>query len=729
MDLGWRQLGPNLKRFSKMKKYLALYSLTFIFATQFALAANYITGDAVRSPDRAKTWTMPAASGTVVTETGTATLTNKTLTAPAINSPTGIVKGDVGLGNVDNTSDGTKNSASATLTNKTLTDPAVSDAIRLSEQSSAPSTPGAGYKKIYAKTDGKLYTKDSAGAEKEVGSGAGTSSNLLANPSFEDAAYAGSWTVTAGTPSVDTSDYVAGEGVQALSLSLSSVTGTILTQTVTPTPSLVGNNLEYSLFVKTSLQNLQVCAVNGTIEIQCDAVPSANQWGRVSLTIAAPASGAIGVRLKSTSSATGTVKVDGGYTGLARNLTSVWPESSLQSYTPTLTNGTNSSITYAQWSRDKDAIIIMVGINWNGAGSGGQFEVSLPNGLLTKATNTAVVGSGFFYRSGAGGFEPTSVRITSGSTLYFTRHALSSFIQGSDFANTYALFFTARVPIQGWTAETAFRPDKTLDTLGMIFYSLDASCPTGSMKADGAAILRTTKLGAKLVSGGLIYGTGDGSTTVNIPNSQGVFPRGAGSQTFGGETYSGTLGTKQNDNLQSHTHTLSNTSDRGAFGAWSGTGGRAVDGGGGAGYNTSTVTSNAAGSGTETYPANIALTPCIATESAQAPLLTNGVTSNSDGFERVMRAKVLVGSSCAITSQSGTWISSVGSCTTGDATLAIAAGTFPVDPTCTATVYGTGSMSFCMIVSSSTTSIRVACANSPTTLTNLNANIVCMSPR
>jgi hypothetical protein len=32
----------------------------------------------------------------------TATLTNKTLTAPVINSPTGIVKADVGLGNVDN---------------------------------------------------------------------------------------------------------------------------------------------------------------------------------------------------------------------------------------------------------------------------------------------------------------------------------------------------------------------------------------------------------------------------------------------------------------------------------------------------------------------------------------------------------------------------------------------------------------------------------------------------
>ena len=52
--------------------------------------------------------------------TATQTLTNKTLTAPVINAPTGIVKGDVGLGNVDNTSDATKNSAIATLTNKTI---------------------------------------------------------------------------------------------------------------------------------------------------------------------------------------------------------------------------------------------------------------------------------------------------------------------------------------------------------------------------------------------------------------------------------------------------------------------------------------------------------------------------------------------------------------------------------------------------------------------------------
>jgi hypothetical protein len=47
-------------------------------------------------------WTLPSLSDTLVGVGSTQTLTSKTLTAPVINSPTGIVKGDVGLGNVAN---------------------------------------------------------------------------------------------------------------------------------------------------------------------------------------------------------------------------------------------------------------------------------------------------------------------------------------------------------------------------------------------------------------------------------------------------------------------------------------------------------------------------------------------------------------------------------------------------------------------------------------------------
>jgi hypothetical protein len=56
------------------------------------------------------------ATGAVVGTTNTQTLTNKTLTSPVINTPTGITKTDVGLANVDNTSDANKPVSSATQT-------------------------------------------------------------------------------------------------------------------------------------------------------------------------------------------------------------------------------------------------------------------------------------------------------------------------------------------------------------------------------------------------------------------------------------------------------------------------------------------------------------------------------------------------------------------------------------------------------------------------------------
>lgn len=73
-------------------------------------------------------------AGTNITITGSspaiiATVTNPTFVSPNITTPVGIVKADVGLSNVDNTSDATKNSAVATLTNKTLTSPVMTSPV------------------------------------------------------------------------------------------------------------------------------------------------------------------------------------------------------------------------------------------------------------------------------------------------------------------------------------------------------------------------------------------------------------------------------------------------------------------------------------------------------------------------------------------------------------------------------------------------------------------------
>jgi hypothetical protein len=57
-----------------------------------------------------------------------------------------------------------------TVTNKTFTDPVI-NAVVLDDQASTPSSPSAGFYKLYAKSNGKVYKLNSSGTEQEVGSG------------------------------------------------------------------------------------------------------------------------------------------------------------------------------------------------------------------------------------------------------------------------------------------------------------------------------------------------------------------------------------------------------------------------------------------------------------------------------------------------------------------------------------------------------------------------------
>ena len=70
--------------------------------------------------------------------------------------------------------------------------------------------------------------------------------------------------------------------------------------------------------------------------------------------------------------------------------------------------------------------------------------------------------------------------------------------------------------------------------------------PAGFLFADGRAVSRSIYIELFNVIG-TTYGVGDGSTTFNLPNMKGVFLKGAGTQTIGAKTYTGTLGVSQND--------------------------------------------------------------------------------------------------------------------------------------------------------------------------------------
>lgn len=81
-----------------------------------------------------------------------------------------------------------------------------------------------------------------------------------------------------------------------------------------------------------------------------------------------------------------------------------------------------------------------------------------------------------------------------------------------------------------------------------------STLPAGTrfLLVQGQEISRTTY--ADLFAAiGTTYGAGDGSTTFNLPNFNGIGWRGVGSQTYNSVTYTATLGQKRNDAIQNIT--------------------------------------------------------------------------------------------------------------------------------------------------------------------------------
>jgi len=89
---------------------------------------------------------------------------------------------------------------------------------------------------------------------------------------------------------------------------------------------------------------------------------------------------------------------------------------------------------------------------------------------------------------------------------------------------------------------------------GTVLTFAGSTAPDGWMVCDGSAISRFDY--ADLFEAiGETYGIGDGSTTFNLPNAQGLVPRGAGSQVINGRTKDGgSLGSKLEDQMQGHRH-------------------------------------------------------------------------------------------------------------------------------------------------------------------------------
>ena len=124
-----------------------------------------------------------------------------------------------------------------------------------------------------------------------------------------------------------------------------------------------------------------------------------------------------------------------------------------------------------------------------------------------------------------------------------------------------------------------------------------ATAPTGWLKANGAAVSRTT-YNALFAAIGTVFGVGDGSTTFNLPDMRGEFVRGLDDGR--GVDAGRALGAAQADMVESPALIGQETSN--PFGGGSSAG---------AGYLKAGAGNTVIPAGTETRPRNIALLYCI----------------------------------------------------------------------------------------------------------------------
>lgn len=92
--------------------------------------------------------------------------------------------------------------------------------------------------------------------------------------------------------------------------------------------------------------------------------------------------------------------------------------------------------------------------------------------------------------------------------------------------------------------------------IGTTFGHNKSTAPTYALACDGSAVSRTTYADLFGVIG-TTFGTGDGSTTFNIPNFSGLYLRGTGNQSVNGRTKTGpALGAVEEDQMQGHKHSM-----------------------------------------------------------------------------------------------------------------------------------------------------------------------------
>jgi hypothetical protein len=287
------------------------------------------------------------------------------------------------------------------------------------------------------------------------------------------------------------------------------------------------------------------------------------------------------------------------------------------------------------------------------------------------------------------------------------------------------------------TQSQAYLPQAGGLAAGDIVQTASLTCPLGTIGADGASYA-TTAYPALFAAIGYTYG-GSGAN-FNVPNSQGVFLRGAGTNGIYSATQNSTVNP---DMVQGHKHTFvdpviwGGTAGSASPTLFMGTSTAANSGTPNPTYDASVgspITDGSNGTprtGTETRPANIVVKICIRTLPATpAPIMVNTVVSNPSGTEVVERADINCVSGPSISRQSGSWLASISRSGTGTCALVINSGVFSSAPTCVITPVGNSAKQATQNgASPTTTGVSMGFFDGSGAAADSSASVICMGPR
>jgi len=414
----------------------------------------------------------------------------------------------------------------ATDIGASIASPTISDYALLTE-SAAPSTPASGKVAIYAKTDKKIYKKNSDGVEAEVGAGtaSGGAVNYISNTSFEDNNVTG-WATYLDAAAITPVDGTAGTAVSTFASSATTpLRGTYSGLFTKGAANRQGEGFSYDFTIAAADKSLPLV-------ISWEGLASANYTGSTGTeymsvyvydvtnsTLIYPASTVVAqgsskgksffvaststsyrliFHVAGTGTSAWTYQIDS---------VSVGPQSlgvgaavtDFVSFTPTGSWTTNATYT-GQYRRVGDMMHYRGKIATSGAPDSGALTVNLPTGFTidtTKVLDVTAPNMSF----GEVRFNDSGTAYT-GHALYSSTTAISLYVLKAnadytfDTGATYILPFTFAsgdsvtwdvwVPISTWSSNVTLA-DRALEEYASLASTWDASDTTASGTVSGPA--------------------------------------------------------------------------------------------------------------------------------------------------------------------------------------------------------------------------------------------------